>query len=120
MIRLIYSIVLLVVLAVLVVFNARYTTTFSLFGRGFEEVPVIAVALVSFVLGVIYSFVFYVLRFLDKRRRVKLKQRGEQVRTRERELQERASRRDAQATAVEGAAVEPGPPPSRRRRKKSS
>ena len=121
MIRLIYSIVLLVVLAVLVVFNARYTTTFSLFGRSFEEVPVIAVALVSFVVGVIYSFVFYVLRFLDKRRRARFKQRGEQVRIRERALADGQEQRTVVETAGGAAqSVAGGEAPRGRRRPKPS
>lgn len=99
MIRLTFSIALLVVLAVLVLFNARYSTSFSLFGFAVEEVPVIAVALLAFVLGVVYSFVFYVLRFLDKQRRVRLKQRGEHSRSRERALEDR----QAPPTVVETA-----------------
>jgi uncharacterized integral membrane protein len=107
MIRLIFSIVLLVVLALLVVFNARYTTPFSLFGWRVEELPVIAVALVSFVLGVVYSFVFYVLRFLDRRHRARLKERGAQVRTREQALEEQEGRRkQAEAAAGSDAAPE--------------
>jgi len=105
MIRLIFSIVLLVVLAVLVMFNARYTTAFSVFGYKVEEVPVIVVALLSFVLGVGYSFIFYLLRFLDSRRRSRLKQRGEQVRSRERALD--LKRREVERPPAESSAPAP-------------
>jgi uncharacterized integral membrane protein len=120
MIRLIFSIVLLVVLAILVVFNARYTTPFSLFGWKAEEVPVIAVALVSFVLGVVYSFVFYFLRFLDRRHRMRLKERGEQVRTRERALEEEEGRRkEAEAAAADSETAEGRGLLGRRKKKKT-
>ena len=66
MFRVILSIVLLVVLVVLIVLNLGFTTSFNLFGWKFEEIPVTAVALVSFAIGVLYSFAYYLSRYFSK------------------------------------------------------
>jgi uncharacterized integral membrane protein len=47
MARLIVSIVILVVLAVLLIFNGTFMTPVSLFGYRIERVPVVVVAIVS-------------------------------------------------------------------------
>ena len=86
MIRLIIGVVILVILAVLFALNGRNTSTVNLFGYEAKDVPVIAVAIVSFVLGVLYSLVLYLLRFIDRRRKA-----GQ--RDRERELKDLKSSR---------------------------
>jgi len=90
MFRVILSIVLLVVLVVLIVLNLGFTTSFNLFGWKFEEIPVTAVALVSFAVGVLYSFAYYLGRYFSKISKAKFRKRGEQVKTREQELKEEA------------------------------
>jgi len=90
MFRVILSIVLLVVLVVLIVLNLGFTTSFNLFGWKFEEIPVTAVALVSFAIGVLYSFAYYLGRYFSKISKAKFRKRGEQVKTREQELKEEA------------------------------
>jgi uncharacterized integral membrane protein len=89
MFRVILSIVVLVILVVLIVLNLGYTTSFNVFGRKFEEIPVTAVALVSFAVGVLYSFAYYLSRYLSKISKTRSRKRGEQVKVREQELKEK-------------------------------
>jgi uncharacterized integral membrane protein len=89
MFRVILSIILLVILVILIVLNLGYTTSFNLFGWKFEEIPVTAVALVSFAVGVLYSFAYYLGRYFSKISKSKSKKRGEQVKAREQELKEK-------------------------------
>ena len=91
MVRIIISMVLLVVLAVLVSFNLGFTTSLSLFGARFEQVPVMAVALLSFALGVLYSLFLYIGRFLHTRKIDALVKRDKAISERERKLTERES-----------------------------
>jgi len=91
MVRIIVSMVLLVVLAVLVSFNLGFTTSVSLFGARFEQVPVMAVALLSFAMGVVYSLFLYIGRFLQTRKREDLARRHKEVSERERKIAERES-----------------------------
>ncbi len=77
MVRLIVGIAVLVVLAVLLLFNGTYMTPISLFGYRFERVSVAVVAAAGFVLGILYSFLLYLMRFLNRRRRKAIKSRDE-------------------------------------------
>jgi len=79
MIRLIIGVVILVLLGVLFALNGRNTSTVNLFGYEAKDVPVIAVAIVSFVLGVLYSLVLYLLRFIDRRRKAGLRSREQEL-----------------------------------------
>jgi uncharacterized integral membrane protein len=103
MFRVILSIVLLVILVVLIVLNLGYTTSFNLFGWKFEEIPVTAVALVAFAVGVLYSFAYYLGRYFSRISKSKFKKKGEQVKAREQELKEKERALDEQAEDVEGA-----------------
>jgi uncharacterized integral membrane protein len=89
MFRVILSIVLLVILVVLIVLNLGFTTSFNLFGWKFEEIPVTAVALVAFAVGVLYSFAYYLGRYFSKISKSKFRKKGEQVKAREQELKEK-------------------------------
>jgi uncharacterized integral membrane protein len=103
MIRLIIGVVILVLLGVLFALNGRNTATVNLFGYEAKEVPVIAVAIVSFVLGVLYSLVLYLLRFIDRRRKAGL-------RSREQELKDLKSSRSAGSAGTPGGEPAPGGP----------
>jgi uncharacterized integral membrane protein len=83
MFRIIFSAILLIVLAVLVVLNLDATTSVNLFGRQFESVSIVAVGLVSFVAGVVYSFIIYVGNYIARSRRSKLSQREKTVKEKE-------------------------------------
>ena len=89
MFRVILSIVFLVILVVLIVLNLGYTTSFNLFGVKFEEIPVTAVALVAFAVGVLYSFAYYLGRYFSKVSKTRFRKKGEQVKAREQELEEK-------------------------------
>jgi uncharacterized integral membrane protein len=89
MVRLIISIVILVVLAVLLLFNGTYMTPVNLFGYRIERVPVVVVAIAGFVLGVLYSFVLYLMRFVAKRRSKAIRSKDQDVRLREQEIKEK-------------------------------
>ncbi len=102
MVQAIVSAVLLVLLAVLVAFNVRFTTSFSLFGARFEEVPTMALALVSFALGVVYSLFLCVSRFLQRQRRKGLEKKDKALAQRERVLAARESVVDAASDASAG------------------
>ncbi|UCF98988.1 MAG: DUF1049 domain-containing protein [Spirochaetaceae bacterium] len=106
MFRVILSIVLLVILVVLIVLNLGYNTSFNLFGWKFEEIPVTAVALVSFAVGVIYSFAYYLSRYFSKISKTKFRKRGEQVKARELELKEKEKELVEQAQDIEQGQVQ--------------
>ena len=89
MVRLIVGVVILVLLGVLFAMNGANSTPLNLFGYRMENVPIIAVAIAGFVLGVLYSFILYFLRFLARRRRASLKDRDLEVRSRERSVQDK-------------------------------
>jgi len=88
-VRLIVGVVILVLLGVLFAMNGANSTPLNLFGYRMENVPIIAVAIAGFVLGVLYSFILYFLRFLARRRRASLKDRDLEVRSRERSVQDK-------------------------------
>jgi uncharacterized integral membrane protein len=103
MFRVILSIVLLVILVVLIVLNLGFTTSFNLFGWKFQEIPVTAVALVAFAVGVLYSFAYYLGRYFSKISKSKFRKKGEQVKAREQELQEKERVLVEQAEDIEEA-----------------
>lgn len=84
--RIIFSIISLVVLAVILVMNAGTTAAFNLFGRQFENVPVVVIAILSFVLGSIYSFVFYISSYFARVRREKLAMQKERLKSQEQSM----------------------------------
>ena len=81
MVRIIVTAVLVVLLAVLVAFNLRFTTSVSIYGAQFEDVPVMVIALLSFALGVMYSLVLYTERYLSRRRKLGRQKRHREVAT---------------------------------------
>lgn len=113
MARIIVSMLLLVVLAVLVSFNLGFTTSVSLFGARFDQVPVMAVALLSFALGVLFSLVLYVGHFLHTRKREALVKRHKEISEREAKVAEReseASHAAETAAATEASDADTAPP----------
>ena len=90
-VRIIVSAILLVLLAVLVAFNTQFTTSVSVFGVRFDGLPMIAVALVSFAFGIIYSLFLYVSGYLHRKSRQGLETKGKALAQRERDLAARES-----------------------------
>lgn len=61
MIRIVTSIVLLALLAILVSLNFGYTTPINIFGlRIIDSIPVVAVSALSFAFGILYSLFIYI------------------------------------------------------------
>lgn len=59
MYRLILSAVFLLVVAVLILLNSTYTTSFNLFGKVYENLSVVVIVLLSFVGGILYAFLYF-------------------------------------------------------------
>ena len=93
MIRIIASVILLVLLAALVSMNLVYTTTVNLLGISLiENVSVVAVSLLSFAFGIVYSLFLYfgIYRHSKAKRKLadkvrNIKERGKQLEIREAE-----------------------------------
>ncbi len=86
MARIIFSIINLVAFAVLVVLNAGNVVAFNLFGWQLEAAPLIAIVIVSFTAGVLYSFLFYVMSYFAKGQRAKLLRTRDQLKLKRNEL----------------------------------
>ncbi len=94
MVRLIFSILFLIILAVFIAFNAQYTTSINLFSYKMETVPVVAVVLLTLVTGVLYSFGLYLITYFSRIRvdREKNLKRKNQEKARELKEQEKEIR----------------------------
>ncbi len=101
MFRLIVGVVILILLGVLFAMNGKNESTVNLFGYQMENVPIIAVAIAGFVLGVLYSFILYFLRFMARRRRTSLQQRDRAVRDREKSLVDREKELETMAEGLQ-------------------
>jgi uncharacterized integral membrane protein len=77
MIRIVTSIVLLVLLAILVSLNFGYTTPINIFGmRIIDSIPVVAVSALSFAFGILYSLFIYVGSTMRQKSKLALKAQG--------------------------------------------
>jgi len=121
MVRLIVGVLILILLGVLFALNGRNEANLNLFGYQMENVPIIAVAIAGFVLGVLYSFILYFMRFLARRRRTSLQNRDRSMRDRERTLKDREKELETMAEGLGSGspagqgAGEPEPPGKRRK-----
>jgi uncharacterized integral membrane protein len=100
-IRLIVGVVILILLGVLFALNGKNEAAVNLFGYQMENVPIIAVAIAGFVLGVLYSFILYFMRFVARRRRASLQDRDRAVRDRERTVQDREKQLETLAEGMQ-------------------
>ena len=89
MARIVFSIIFLVAVAILIVMNIGSAAPINVFGWKIEELSVTVVALVSFVAGVIYSFVFYLISYLERGRRERMARRKKKLKDQEVELKTR-------------------------------
>lgn len=117
MVRIILSIIFIVVIVVFVSFNVRNTTSLSLFGKPIEDVSVVSVALISFVIGILYSFVFYVSSYFSKLRRGRVKAQEQRTRTKGKEIQ---AKEEELARSAEPPAAEPKNRTARARKRKGT
>ena len=97
--RIIVSVILLVLLTVLILLNLGPTAPINLFGAKFQNIPVVAVAMLSFALGVIYSLFLYIAQYLHRSSRDRLARRHKDVEERERKL---AAAEDGPGDAAQG------------------
>ncbi len=105
--RIIFSIVSLVVLAIIMVMNAGTTAAFNLFGWQFEGVPIVVIAILSFVVGALYSFVFYITSYFARVRREKVAMQKERLKNQEQSMKskdETLKAREKQMEALASAA----------------
>ena len=86
MVRIIVTAALMVLLAVFVAFNIKFTSSISLFGVLINEVPIMAIGLLSFALGILYSLFMYLGRYIHGRTKQGLVQRDKDLAMREQEL----------------------------------
>ncbi|MAG13671.1 MAG: hypothetical protein CMN78_03640 [Spirochaetales bacterium] len=107
--RLVLSIIFLIILAIFIAFNAQYSTQLNLFGYKIENVSVVAVVILTLVVGVLYSFSLYVTSFFSKLRAEKIKSVKSKNVEREKVLQEQEQHLQDARTAVEQASTEPPP-----------
>lgn len=89
MIRLIFNIIFLIILAVFVAMNMSYETSINLFTLKMENVSVVAVVLLSIVAGVLYSFLFYVTSYLGRLRKERIHKKADTAKKKEQELKNR-------------------------------
>jgi uncharacterized integral membrane protein len=87
MVRLIFSIIFLIILAVFIAFNATYSTGVNLFGYKMESVPTVAVVLLTLVVGVLYSFGLYVTSYFSKKQSSKAKTKKQKNAAKAKELE---------------------------------
>ncbi len=66
-------------LALLILLNSSFTTSINLFGKVYEQVPVIMVILISFFAGVCYTLLFYLYSRVRKFSRNRRKQKQEKL-----------------------------------------
>ena len=119
MIRLIFSIVFLVILAVFIAFNAKFNTDVNIFGYKLTSVPTVAVVLLTLVVGVLYSFGLYLITYFTKRRTAKAKELRRKNTEKAKELKDQEEElKNAQATLPEAEQPAPPNPPKKNGRKK--
>jgi len=104
MLRLIIHILLLAIVVAFVALNVPYTTSVNLFGYMFDDISTVAVVLVAFILGIIYSFFYYVLNYFYKAGKKKDRERRKQTKAKEKELQSKSGQ-----TGGQGALEAPTP-----------
>ncbi|HTP59955.1 MAG TPA: LapA family protein [Spirochaetia bacterium] len=110
MVRIVVSVILLVALALLVIWNQGTTATINIFGAKVQSVPVVAIALLSFAIGVVYSLFLYIAQYLHGRKRKALDAKDKAITERERALhaREEEAKRGAEKPAA-GSEGEEGP-----------
>jgi hypothetical protein len=87
MVRIIVSVILVVLLAILVSLNIGYTTSVNLFGaRIVNTVSIVAVSALSFAFGIVYSFFLYLGSYLRRKSKRELEAKSQSIMDREKLL----------------------------------
>lgn len=99
MIRLIFHIILLGIVAAFVALNVSYTTTVNLFSAKYSDVSTATVVLLAFIAGILYSFILYLLHYFRNSGRKKMREKKEQYKNKEKELKNKESELSKQDSA---------------------
>ncbi len=118
MVRIIISIALLVALCVLVVLNLDYKSSVNLFWVVFDNVSIVAVGLVSFVAGVLYSFFLYATRYFIGLKRSSMAARTQELARREQEVVAKEDEVAQAAAQIPEGTVEAGDVAAPRKKKR--
>ena len=105
MARIIVTLVLVLVVALLVSMNIGSTAPVSLFGARFESVSVVTIAAAGFALGLLYSLFIQAGRYLKARKKRALASRGLKLEEREKAL---AGKEEAAAAPPAGSGGDGG------------
>lgn len=89
MIRLIINIITLIILAIFIALNVSYETSINLFGFKYENISTVAVIIISLVSGVLYSFFYYLLTYISKSEKLKIRNKHKQTKLKEKELKDK-------------------------------
>lgn len=89
MARIIITVIFLIAIAVLIILNIGSNAPVNVFGWKVQEMPVSVVAIVSFVAGVVYSFIFYLVSYIERGRRERLERKKKRLKSQEAELKSR-------------------------------
>jgi uncharacterized integral membrane protein len=89
MIRLIINICALIILAIFIALNVSYETSINLFGFKYENISTVAVIIISLVSGVLYSFFYYLLTYISKSEKLKIRNKHKQTKLKEKELKDK-------------------------------
>jgi uncharacterized integral membrane protein len=100
MIRLIFHIILLGIVAAFVALNVSHTTTVNLFSLQYSNVSTATVVLLAFIAGILYSFILYLLHYFRNSGRKKMKERQQQAKSKEKELKAKESELSKQEAPV--------------------
>jgi uncharacterized integral membrane protein len=79
----------MIALAVIIVTNIDNRAAFNLFGWQFENLSVPVLALVSFVVGALYAFFFYVMGAFSKARRERMAMQKQRIKSQEHTIKEK-------------------------------
>jgi flagellar biosynthesis/type III secretory pathway M-ring protein FliF/YscJ len=69
--------------------NVKYVTTINLFGKTSEQVYTVVVVLLSFAVGIVFSFILYFMSYLTRRRKARLSAREKTASMQRQEIAER-------------------------------
>lgn len=89
MIRLIVNIGTLILLAIFIALNVSYETSINLFGFKYDNISTVAVIIISLVSGVVYSFIYYLLTYISKSEKLKIRNKSKQAKLKEKELKDK-------------------------------
>jgi uncharacterized integral membrane protein len=89
MARIIITVVFLIAIAILIILNIGSNAPVNVFGWKVEEMPVSVVAIVSFVAGVVYSFIFYLMSYIERGRRERMDKKKRKLKSQEADLKSR-------------------------------